>query len=208
MDTVVLLHGIWMKPIIMQALSLRLRGAGYHTNCFSYPSVSKTPAQNARLFHDYVQALEGERLHFVAHSLGGIVLMHYFAQYQETRPGRVVLLGTPIGGSASAHQFSHLPLSQLTLGKSIEQGLLGDVPAWNGGRQIGMIAGSRSMGVGKLLGRSEDVNDGAVYLSETRMPSLTDHITLPVSHTGMLFSARVSRQVIHFLENGFFSIAE
>jgi pimeloyl-ACP methyl ester carboxylesterase len=208
MDTVVLLHGIWMKPIVMQALSMRLRAVGYRSSCFSYPSRSKTPAQNARLFHDYVQTLEGDRLHFVAHSLGGIILMHYFAQGHDSRPGRVVLLGSPIGGSASARQFSDLALTRLALGKSIEQGLLGDVPAWSGERQIGMIAGSRSIGVGKLLGRSAEINDGAVYLSETQMSSMTDHITLPVSHTGMLFSAKVARQVIHFLENGYFSITE
>lgn len=208
MDTVVLLHGIWMKPVVMQALSMRLRSAGYRTCCFSYPSVSKTPAQNARLLHDYIQTIEDGKLHFVAHSLGGIVLMHYFSHYQETRPGRVVLLGSPVCGSAAAHRFSELPLSHITLGKSVEQGLLGGAPAWKGDRQIGMIAGNRSIGIGRFLGRSDEVNDGAVYLSETQMPLLTDHLTLAVNHTGMLFSAEVARQVIHFLENGYFSLSE
>jgi pimeloyl-ACP methyl ester carboxylesterase len=206
METVVLLHGIWMKPVIMRPLAARLRTAGFNTCCFSYPSVKKTPAQNARLLHEYTDSLPGDRLHFVAHSLGGIVLMHYFARFQEPRPGRVVLLGSPLRGSAYAEKFHQLSLVRRALGNSTEQGLLGDVPAWQGGRDLGMVAGTRNIGVGNLLGRAEQTNDGAVFLSETQLPGLTDHISLPVSHTGMLLSARVARQVIHFLKNGCFLI--
>ncbi len=205
METVVLLHGIWMKPMVMQPLALRLRQAGYDTRCFSYPSRKKTPAQNASLLKEYTRGIAGERLHFVAHSLGGIVLMHFFARFTEPHQGRVVMLGSPVCGSANAEKFQHLPLSHWTLGNSIEQGLLGDVPAWQGRRELGMIAGSRSVGVGNLLGRSAQTNDGAVFLAETQLPGLTDHVTMPVSHTGMLMSARVARQVIHFLKNGYFS---
>ncbi len=205
METVILLHGIWMKPVIMQALAARLRKGGYNTACFSYPSLKKTPAQNAQLLREYTHGLSGDRLHFVAHSLGGIVLMHYFSLFAEPRPGRVVLLGSPVCGSAYAEKFQQLPLSRLTLGNSIEQGLLGGVPPWEGGRDLGMIAGTRNIGVGNLLGRSTETNDGAVFLAETQLPGLSDHLSLPVSHTGMLLSARVARQVIHFLKNGYFS---
>jgi pimeloyl-ACP methyl ester carboxylesterase len=206
METVILLHGIWMKPVIMQPLAARLRKAGFNTACFSYPSVKKSPAQNAQLLHEYTDSLPGDRLHFVAHSLGGIVLMHYFARFQEPRPGRVVLLGSPLCGSAYAGKFHQLPLVRQALGNSTEQGLLGNVPAWQGGRDLGMVAGTRNIGVGNLLGRAAQTNDGAVFLTETQLPGLTDHISLPVSHTGMLLSVRVARQVIHFLKNGHFLI--
>jgi len=207
METIVLLHGIWMKPVVMQGLAVRLRKAGYITRCFSYPSLIKTPKQNAQLLHQYIQSVPGDTVHFVAHSLGGIVLMHYFHLYKDQRPGRVLLLGSPIGGSERARQFGQLPFLQAALGKSTEQGLLGDVPTWAGDRDLGMIAGSRSMGVGNLLGRSADVNDGAVFLSETQIPELSDHVTLPVSHAGMLVSAKVALQVIHFIKNGYFALS-
>ncbi|HEC28176.1 MAG TPA: alpha/beta fold hydrolase [Gammaproteobacteria bacterium] len=205
-ETVVLLHGLWMKSVVMQPLATRLRQAGFTTRCFSYPSVQTSPSGNAGLLHDFLLPLQTERLHFVAHSLGGIVLLHYFQQFNEVRPGRVVMLGTPVAGSAHARKISQLPFSELSLGKSIEQGLLGGVPAWTGGRDLGMIAGTRGFGFGNLMGRSEGINDGAVYLDETRIPGLTDHISLAVSHSAMLLSRKVADQTIHFLKNGYFSV--
>ncbi len=207
METVVLLHGIWMKPVVMQLLAVRLRKAGYTTRCFSYPSLAKTPQQNAQSLHQYIQTVPGETMHFVAHSLGGIVMMHYFHLYNDSRPGRVVMLGAPVTGSERANQFRQLPFLQSSLGKSIEQGLLGDVPSWSGGRDLGMIAGSRSIGVGNLLGRSAEINDGAVFLHETQIAELSDHIILPVTHSGMLISAKVAQQVIHFIKNGYFALS-
>jgi pimeloyl-ACP methyl ester carboxylesterase len=157
--------------------------------------------------HQYLQSLPGECVHFVAHSLGGIVLMHYFHLYKDVRPGRVVLLGSPVAGSERASQFNQLPFMQTVMGKSTEQGLLGEVPPWSGGRDLGMIAGSRSIGVGNLLGRSTATNDGIVYVYETQVPGLTDHVVLPTSHSGMLISDKVAQQVIHFIKNGYFSLA-
>ena len=203
-QTVVLLHGIWMKSIVMQPLARQLRQAGYKTRCYSYPALFRTPAENARVFSDYINDIDTDRLHFVAHSLGGIVLMHYFDQFQPAVDGRVVMLGSPLAGSENAHKINELMFSSLMLGRSVEEGLLGDVPEWHGDRELGMIAGSKSMGVGNLLGRSKETSDGAVLLSETWIDGISDHITLPVSHSGMLISARVAEQVIHFLEKGHF----
>lgn len=205
MDAVVFLHGIWMKSIVMQPMALRLRKAGFQTHCFSYPSLQKTPAENAALFRQYIHSIKADRLHFVAHSLGGIVLTHYFHAFNESRPGRVVMLGVPLNGSNNAKKINSMPVFNRLLGESVEQGLLGGVPAWKSQRQTGMIAGNRGIGVGKLLWRSLAENDGAVAVSETIVPELTDHIVMPVSHSGMLTSAKVSAQVIHFLENGYFS---
>jgi len=190
----------------MQPMAARFRKAGYQTHCFSYPSLQKTPEQNARLLRKAVQSLAANRLHFVAHSLGGIVLMHYFNLFNETHQGRVVMLGSPIKGSNNAKLINELPVFRWTLGKSGDQGLLGNIPAWKSKRQLGMIAGSKRIGVGNLLGRSKELNDGAVSVAETRIPELTDHIVLPVSHSGMLVSAEVTLQTLYFLENGCFSL--
>jgi len=69
-----------------------------------------------------------------------------------------------------------------------------------------MIAGTRGIGLGSLMGRSEGINDGAVYLDETRIPGLTDHISLAVSHSAMLLSRKVADQTIYFLKDGYFSL--
>jgi len=203
METVLLLHGIWMKSLVMRPLAARLREAGFKTRCFSYPSVNRSPAENARLLHEFVKN-EQAPLHFVAHSLGGIVLMHYFDQFNESRQGRVVMLGSPINGSENARVFNNIPVVQRALGKSIDHGLLGGIPRWKGKHELGVIAGTKGMGLGKIITRSDRPNDGTVYVEETRIAECHDFIALPVSHSTMLFSASVARQVACFLHEGHF----
>jgi hypothetical protein len=68
------------------------------------------------------------------------------------------------------------------------------------------VAGTQPLGVGQLLAGFDEDNDGTVAVSETRMPGLSDHITLPVSHLGMLMSARVAHETGLFLMQGRFSL--
>ena len=69
-----------------------------------------------------------------------------------------------------------------------------------------IVAGTQPLGVGQLLAQFDEDNDGTVAVSETRMPGATDHIILPVSHLGMLVSARVAHETGHFLTHGRFSL--
>jgi hypothetical protein len=68
-----------------------------------------------------------------------------------------------------------------------------------------MIAGTVRFGVGRLLVRLPTPNDGVVCLDETRMPGLRDHLAMPLSHSGLIVSARVARQIHNFLELGHFA---
>jgi hypothetical protein len=77
---------------------------------------------------------------------------------------------------------------------------------WEHARPLGIIAGSQPIGVGQLLADFTEENDGTVAVSETRMPGATDHIVLPVSHLGMLLSARVALETGSFLTEGRFSL--
>jgi hypothetical protein len=77
---------------------------------------------------------------------------------------------------------------------------------WTHSHPLGIVAGSQPLGVGQLLAHFDEPNDGTVAVSETRMPGATDHIVLPVSHLGMLMSARVAREVGLFLTQGHFSL--
>jgi pimeloyl-ACP methyl ester carboxylesterase len=203
-DLIILLHGIWVGPVVMKILARRFREAGFQTKIFGYSSVFKSARKNAERLHRWTETIEAKRIHFVAHSYGGIVLMHYFNRFHDSRPGRVVLLASPISGSVRASQLSRVPILSYLLGKSMEQGLSGGAPACPHDKQVGMIAGTRSFGVANLLGAMNGENDGAVLLTETRSDALTDHIFLPVCHTGMLFSAQVAHQAVHFLNNGRF----
>jgi pimeloyl-ACP methyl ester carboxylesterase len=206
MENIILLHGIWMKSLVMKPLAARLRRDGFQTRCFSYPSVQNSPQANAIALNRFIQGVDAEKIHFVAHSLGGLVLMHFFHQFQFDIPGRVVMLGSPVSGSWGARRLLSFPGGHLFLGRSIEQGLLGETPQWESDREVGMVAGTIGIGLGKLLGKMPGVNDGAVMLSETEAPWLTDHVSIKTSHTGLLVSAEAARQAVNFLKYGHFSL--
>jgi len=141
----------------------------------------------------------------VAHSMGGIVLLHLFEQAIDLPPGRVVLLGSPVQGSGVARQLSMHSLLRPLLGKSTERGLLGNVPSWDSERELGVIAGSKGLlGIGQVTGGLAGAHDGTVSVSETHIPRATDSLVLEVGHFDMLFSAEVTKQVGDFLEKGRF----
>jgi len=201
----VLVHGIWMKGVELVPLASRLEACGFRCHRFRYPSVARSPRHNAAVLRRFVQSLGADRVSFVAHSLGGIVLLHLFDQWAEAPPGRAVLMGCPLEGSGVARRVAGRPWLRWTLGRSIDKGLIGNVPGVPSNRDIGMLAGTRSMGVGRLLGGLECPSDGTVALSETRHPGLADWVAFPVSHFEMLLNPAIARVVCRFLREGRFS---
>jgi pimeloyl-ACP methyl ester carboxylesterase len=204
-ERVVLVHGIWMNGVEMRLLGRRLTGCGFSVSRFHYRSTRSTPAKNARDLGRYLMGLEVDHLHLVGHSLGGVVLLHLFEQFADLPPGRVVLMGSPVLGSGVARHMVGRPWLQPLLGRSIERGLLGGAPAWSGTRDLGVIAGKLSVGIGRVLGGVGQPSDGTVAVAETRLPGADAVRVLETSHTGMIFSRGVAREVCHFLRHGCFS---
>ena len=138
------------------------------------------------------------------HSLGGLVLLHLFERFEVSRPGRVVLLGSPARGSAVARVLASRNLTRPLIGRSGERGLLGGGPRWVAERDLGTIAGERSVGVGRVLGGIEGPSDGTVAVSETWIPGAKDRVCLPVTHVGLVFSSAVLEHTERFLRTGRF----
>jgi len=95
-ETVVLVHGLYVHGLWMRLLEYWLEQSGYHTVNFSYPSMTRSPAENAEDLHRQLERVEASTVHFLAHSMGGLVVRHLFHHYPQQRPGRIVTLGTPI----------------------------------------------------------------------------------------------------------------
>ncbi len=188
----------------MLLLARRLRACGFQTAQFSYPSVRCDLSQNAVRLQRFAQQLDAPVVHFVAHSLGGLLLRRFFHDFPRQRPGRVVTLGTPHAGSQVARRMGSNPFGKALLGRSFTHGLRGDVPVWSARRELGVIAGDVALGVGRLLGGLSDPNDGAVSMAETYLPGMTAHTVFHVNHSGLLFSREVAGAVCHFLREGTF----
>lgn len=197
---VVLLHGLWLPAVSMRWLARRLAGAGFVPELFAYPTVTGGPDAAVP---SLVALLQRAETHVLAHSLGGLVALRALQLHPQLPVRRVVCLGSPLCGSAAATGLSRRPLTAASLGRSAEL-LQRGCGRWDGAAEIGVIAGNRPLGLGQYFGRLDGPSDGTVGVAETRLAGLADHIVIPASHTGLLFSAEAARQATAFLQRGQF----
>lgn len=203
-DAVVLVHGLWMNGLELTYLSNRLRDAGFSPRRFRYGSVRHTIAHNAGLLAQFCQSINAPRIHLVGHSLGGLVILRMLSEHPLTRFGRTVLIATPIRGSSAAKNFNRYRLGHWMLGRSTQQGLLGNELRVPPGMELGVVAGTRGLGLGRLFGELEFPHDGTVTLEETQLEGVSDHLALPLTHSTLLLSKRTAEAVCTFLRNGRF----
>jgi pimeloyl-ACP methyl ester carboxylesterase len=203
--TVVTAHGLWMRGGAMIVLQRRLEGHGFTVRRFGYPTVHQSLEDNAAALAEFIERVPGDTVHFVAHSLGGVVMRAMLERRIPARLGRVVMLGSPLRGSLIGERVTRLPGGRRMIGQSIidlnARGGFGD---WPPAVPAGSIAGRVPFGTGWLVGGIFEANDGTVAVAETRVPGLADHIVLPVTHFAMPWSKRVGDQVRHFLAHGRF----
>ena len=148
----------------------------------------------------------GLPVHFIGHSLGGLVIYRMFDTGElaghgvPTSGSRVVFLGTPAVASGMARQLGATRVGRWLMGTTALAELL-DTPQrrWHFEAPLGVIAGNRSRGIGRLLARLQGENDGTVEVAETRIPGASATRVLPVNHAGLLLSKQVAEEVSSFL---------
>ncbi|SCZ50148.1 esterase/lipase family protein [Thiohalomonas denitrificans] len=202
-ESVVLVHGLWMTGAEMALLRRRLSRCGYRTYQFRYRSLRRDLSANAHRLHRFLATVPGDTVHLVGHSLGGLVIRKLFQQFPQQRPGRIVTLGTPHNASAVARYLRRFRAGRVLLGRSA-QALCSELTPWEGVRELGVIAGTLALGMGRFLVRLPS-NDGVVAVEETSLENATDRIDLPVSHMGLIVAASVAAETCHFLQHGRFS---
>ena len=208
-ETVVILHGLGRSSSAMWMLAKRLEVAGYRTERFGYRSLKQSPDEivanlNAQLSRCCSAA--DRKVHFVGHSLGGLITRAFLARHQVPNLGRVVLLGTPSKGSSIADTFKDKWWFDL-LGPTVKQlgtadgGLASSLPPPD--YPVGVIAGVRDGRKNEHILPGED--DGLVTVASTQFPGMTDFIVVPTGHSTMRYSKPVAAQVVSFLKTGMFA---
>jgi pimeloyl-ACP methyl ester carboxylesterase len=205
-DHLVIVHGLWMTGIELGVLQHRMRTEhGFESSIYSYPSITGSMTEHVAGLHKYVMTLKSERLHFVGHSLGGIVVLKMLETYNDIPPGRVVCLASPMQGSCAVDGFARWPFARAALGAAICEEVLSSKPRrWDGRRDVGIIAGSLNIGLGRLFADFQEQSDGTLLVSETQLDGAKDHVVMPVSHSGIVFSTEVAGQIAVFLKGGAF----
>jgi pimeloyl-ACP methyl ester carboxylesterase len=202
---VVLVHGLWMRPLMLRPLARHLRRNGFAPHRFGYRSRHATIAEHAAALDAWLSErfTRGEPLSFVGHSLGGVVLRALAARNPVRFEGaRTVMLGSPNQGSAGAAFLLHWREGRWWLGQAGRE-LAGEAPALLPvpPGEVGVVAGTRWRWWTRWL--LDGPNDGMVRVAETCLPGAAV-VTLPIGHMGLMWRRPAAEATAHFLENGHF----
>lgn len=212
-ECVVTLHGLGRSRWSMALLAGRLAEAGYAVENPGYPSRSASVAQLARVVDDGLAACRraGHRpVHFVTHSLGGILVRHRFRERVPPDVGRVVMLAPPNRGSEVVDRAREAAWFRLFTGRAGQE--LGTNPESVPARlpppafEVGVIAGD----AGRMPFFRDWLpgpDDGVVSVASTRLEGMRDFLVVPHGHTFIMNSPQVARQVLAFLRRGAFDHA-
>lgn len=193
-----------MTSLVMRPLARRLQRCGYRPVLLTYHSLRKTIHANARQLAGVVRGLDAARVHLVGHSLGGLVILQALQDDPGLINGRIVLLGSPVNGSVVARRLYRREWARWLVGRGAEGRLAHGGDGWQGHQQVGVIAGTLSVGVGHALGGLSGANDGTVTVAETQLAGSADTQLIHTTHTGLVYSGDVAQSVCRFLHRGSF----
>lgn len=207
-ETVVVLHGLGRSSTSMWLLALRLKRAGFQVELVGYDSINQSPDEILEEITEQIrECCENNRgrIHFVGHSLGGLMVRAYLQNNEIPDLGRVVLMGTPNQGTVAADYFRDTWLLK-KLGPTAER-LGTDEQSFPRTLEasyypVGIIAGEYESDLIDNVIPGKD--DGLVPVEATKLEGMTDFILLQTSHAMMRYDEEVARQTIEFLKSSRF----
>ena len=207
-DKLVLIHGFGDSNFATALLAERLTEAGYDVFRVGYRSWWRTPEEILLVIREQIDRCCADRedtVHFVGHSLGGLLIRAYLADKAPPGDGRVVVMGSPNRGTPVVDEFRERWWMQLVgpVARALgtDEGSFGrrlPTPSY----PLGVIAGDVEQRRFSDLIPGPD--DGVVPVSSTRVEGMSDFIVLPIIHSMLPNDPEVARQIVAFLDMGQF----
>ena len=212
-ELVVLVHGLGRSRRSLRRLEAALRDHGFETQSWDYPR-SLALADLVARFRHFLERLNPPGLvHFVGHSLGGILIRGALRRPAPVTVGRIVMIAPPNTGVGLLDRAGLIGLARWAYGRparDLVDGGRGIAAYGVPDADIGVLAGTRRFHplnptayLSALLGR-QGFHDGTIDVEHTKLPGMTDFLTVPASHTWIASDPEVIRQTLHFLEHGGF----
>ena len=206
----VLLHGITRSSTSLRALQGAIEREGYAALNLDYRSRHLPLADLAEAIHPAVSRFAETTpgaLHVVGHSMGGLLARVYLTRHRPARLGRVVMLGTPNGGSQIADLLRHWASYRFVCGPAGQQLLTAQSPELLAALgtvdyELGVIAGNRPMNPLAAVWLLPGPNDGKVSVESTRLAGMADHLVIPTSHTRLASHPQAMAATLRFLRGG------
>jgi pimeloyl-ACP methyl ester carboxylesterase len=211
-ECVILLHGLCRSFLSMEFIERTLIHNGYAVLNLDYASTRKSITDIA--LDDTAKAVSTckrkgyERIHFVTHSMGGIVARRYLQNHRLPEGSRLVMLAPPNQGSevmdwavAAFPRLSRLAGPGASQLRTCDQSLLAQLSPVSA--EVGIIIGNTSWNpyFSKILPGKDD---GKVAVERAKLAEMTDFLIAECNHTTILFKPMIRRQVVSFLEHGRF----
>lgn len=211
---VVLIHGLGRSSSSMTEMQDALLREGYQTVNLGYSSTQDDIETITK--EDYPRALQRciafkpEAIHFVTHSLGGIILRKAFGNAKPENLGRVVMLSPPNKGSKLVDTIKDWWLFQWLMGPAGQQLTTGaDFKALQLGKadfNLGIITGNRHAFFDSWFASMiPGVDDGKVSVENAKLEGMDDFLVTNDSHPFIMNSEYVQKETIHFLQYGKFT---
>jgi pimeloyl-ACP methyl ester carboxylesterase len=200
---VVLVGGLWVPAAIMLWMGARLARAGYRVHRFGYSGRDPLEDNLERLARFARSSCAGAA-HFVGHSLGGVLIHDVLQRESRLQAGRVVLVGAPVRGSLAGRRLGAAGIGRWMLGGSRARWQACEA-RWRRPEALGVIAGTRPFGLGRLLGALPGANDGVVLVDETGVDGMSARVLVREAHSALAVSPNVASLTERFLRRGSFA---
>lgn len=188
---IIITHGLFMKKQVMFFLASEFEKLGYKVYNFNYNSL-KFSNDTIEEFKKFTEQVEEEHVYFIGHSLGGLLIRHFFETYKPKYIDTcIITLGTPHKGSSFGKRVMESKIGKI-IGTSPNSGMTTGLGEWNRDlADLGCVIGTLNIGLNSFFNYNKSAGDGTVLIEEAYAENCNDIFKININHTSLIYSKKI-----------------